>query len=131
MAYSNNPCDNRLQTLHTYGLGAVAYASQLVTPSTCSTFQLAAILSRLPIGALDSQIQANCNIQTCSELYLRDQSNATRVRPNEVVPVILLLGGLAIASKPGKLGSQSPVVYIAIEDRISHFMYFSRTNMHQ
>lgn len=88
MAYMN-PYGNRSRTLRTYGLGVAAYASQLVTPPTYLPFQLAAILSRLPIRTLVSQTQATCNVQTCSGLYLKSSSNASKVRPNEAVLVIL------------------------------------------
>lgn len=51
VAYPTNPCGNRIQALYTHGLGAGAYGSQLVTLSTYIAFHL----SRLPMGALDSQ----------------------------------------------------------------------------
>jgi hypothetical protein len=106
MPHPINPCDNGIRTLHTHtrpwGCGVCVSAGHAVN---LLVFQLAAILSRLPIGALDSLFQATCNDQTCSKLHLRARSNASKVRPNEVVLGILRQGGLAIASKPGTLAA--------------------------
>ncbi|KFY13390.1 hypothetical protein V492_03306 [Pseudogymnoascus sp. VKM F-4246] len=39
--------------------------------------------------------------------------------------------GAGYSEQAGNLTSQSPVVYIAVDDKTSHFMYFSLTDMHQ